>query len=121
MTDPVLHEDTIMDALDCTAEHTNTGRLQAAAMLCLIDAYDRKLQREHFVALASAALGLHTQIGKLYMMTSVRENEEIGVLDHDMLNKAVFGVHLAAGTAHMELFKLMQKIIACPTSADKVH
>ncbi len=121
MTDPVLHEPTIMDTLDCLPHPENTSRLQAAALLCLLDAYDRKLEREHFVTLAQAALELHTQVGKFYMIDSVRENESIGVLDTDMLNKAVIGVHIMTSDAHNALLKLMRRVVSCPTTADKVH
>ncbi len=121
MTDPILHEPTIMDTLDCNPFPENTGRLQAAALLCLLDAYDRKLVREHFVTLAEAALSMHTQLGKLYMIDSVRENEQIGVLDTTMLQRAVTGVQAMAINSHVELYALMKKIVACPTTADKVH
>lgn len=121
MTDPVLHEPTIMDTLDCTPVAENTSRLQAAALLSLIDAYDRKLTRENFVTLAEAALSLHTQVGKLYMIDSVRENSLLGALDDNMLDRAVNGVRHMTVSAHTELFKLMRRVVACPTSDDKVH
>ncbi len=121
MTDPVLHEETIMDTLDCLPVPENTGRLQAAALLSLLDAYDRKLTRENFVTLASAAMALHTQVGKLYMIDSVRENNLIGVLDTGMLDKATAGVRSMTEDAHTELFRLMRKVVSCPTSEDKVH
>ncbi len=63
MTDPVLHEPTIMDTLDCTCEPDNAARLQAGALLSLVDAYDRKLEREAFVVLAGAALALIAEVG----------------------------------------------------------
>ncbi len=121
MTDPVLHEPTIIDTLDCSPVPENTGRLQAAALLSLLDAYDRKLTRDNFVTLASAALALHTQVGKLYMIDSVRENNLIGVLDAGMLEKATAGVLMMTRDAHTELFGLMRRVVACPTSEDKVH
>lgn len=121
MTDPVLHEPTIMEALDCLPVAENTSRLQAAAMLSLLDAYDRNLTRENFVTLASAALALHTQMGKLYMIDSVRENDRAGVLDAEMLDTAVKGVRVMAIDAHAEVFGLMRRVVACPTSQDKVH
>lgn len=121
MTDPVLHEPTIMDTLDCNPYPENASRLQAAALLCLLDAYDRKLIREHFVTLASAALALHTQVGKLFLIDSVRENDKIGMLDTTLIDKAVRGVQGMTSSAHAELYGLMNKIVMCPTTADKVH
>src|SRR5882672_938498 len=121
MTDPVLHEPTIMDTLDCTPYPENTSRLQAAALLCLIDAYDRKLTRENFVTLASAALSLHTQIGKLFLIDSIRENDRIGMLDTAMLDKAARGCQGMTSGAHAELYGLMNKVVQCPTSADRVN
>ncbi len=111
-----------MDTLDCLPVPDNTSRLQAAALLSLLDAYDRRLTRDNFVTLASAALALHTQIGKLYLIDSVRENGLIGALDDGvLLSRATAGVRGLATDAHAELFKLMHKVVACPTSQDKVH
>ena len=121
MTDPVLHEPTIMDTLDCRVDPVNTSRLQAAALLSLIDAYDRKLTRENFLVLAEAALGMHTQIGKFYMMSSIWDNHKIGLLDGVMIEKAVHGTNAMALKAHDELFGLMKRVVMCPTSEDKVN
>lgn len=121
MADPVLYEPTIMDTLDCNPFPENTSRLQAAALMCLIDAFDRKLLREHFVSLAEAALQVHTSMGKLYMIDSVQENHRMGILDKDMVNSARTGVQNLSTRSHTELYSLMRKVVACPTSADKVH
>jgi hypothetical protein len=121
VTDPVLHEPTIMDTLDCRVDPVNTSRLQAASLLSLIDAYDRKLTRESFLTLAEAALGMHTRIGKFYMMSSIWENHKMGVLDAEMVEKAVNGTGAMALKAHGELYALMKKVVMCPTSADKVN
>ena len=121
MTDPVLHEPTIMDTLDCSCEADNAARLQAGALLSLVDAYDRKLEREAFVVLAGAALTLHTQIGKLYMMSSVVHNFHSGVLDSEMMTRAVSGITAMTQQAQTELIGLMKKVVACPTTQDKVH
>jgi hypothetical protein len=121
VTDPVLHEPTIMDTLDCRVDPGNASRLQTAALLSLIDAYDRRLTRENFLVLAEAALGMHTQIGKLYMMASVADNYNLGVLDDLMVERAVNGTSAMAVKAHDELYGLMKKVVMCPTSDDKVN
>lgn len=121
MTDPVLHEPTIMDTLDCRCNADNAARLQAGALMSLVDAYDRKLTRESFVVLAGAALAMHTQAGKLFMIASVEDNHRVGVLDELMLTRAVHGVTGLTEKAHTELIGLMEKITMCPTSEHKVH
>lgn len=110
-----------MDLLDCRTEAANATRLQTAAMMCVVDAYDRKLQREHFALLVDAAMALHTQVGKMFMMVSVQDNYRQGNLDGGVIDRAVKGIEGLTLKAHDDLIGLMGKVVSCPTSQDKVH
>ena len=121
MTDPILYEPSIMQTLDCAAEVDNVQRLQAACMLSLVDAYDRKLTRDEFIVLCDAAVTLHTQMGKLYMIDSISNNYKFGHLDGPMIERAEAGLNISCTATHAELHRLMKRIVSCPTSEDQVH
>ena len=68
MADPLLDERSILNMLDVPASLVSAERLQTAAMLSLVDGFDRKLQREPFVRLTAAALSVHTNLGRLQFL-----------------------------------------------------
>ncbi len=128
MTDPIIHEPTLLDHLDCTVGYDNVSRLQAASLMSLINAYDRKLTRDNFISLAERAMAMHSQMAKLFLMTGVCEHHRInatredGAEDftlalvrthHDILNTAT--------EVHTDLRRLVKMVTECPTTQDKVH
>ncbi len=127
MTDPLIHEPSLLDTLDCTCGTDNTQRLQAGALMGLINAYDRQLTRDSFVAIAGTALALHTQMAKLYLLRSVRESFRVAVnTDNEnefesALRSSYNDIFSAAHEAHGEMRHLVKMVTECPTTQDKVH
>ncbi len=127
MTDPVMHEESLLDTLDCTCGTDNTQRLQAGALMGLINGFDRKLTRDAFIAIAGAALALHTQMAKMYLLRSVRESFRLHAMSdredgfETALRSSMGDIFSAAQEAHNEMRHLTKMVTECPTTQDKVH
>src|SRR4051812_48296436 len=67
--------------LDCKVQVDNTSRLQAGAMMSLVDGFDRKINREQYLKLLLAAFSMYAQLAKLYLLGEVRESFRIHSTD----------------------------------------
>lgn len=127
MSDPVLHEPTLQQMLDCACGVDNTSRLQAAAMMSVLDGFDRDIDREPFLRMMLAAFALHTQMAKLYMLGEVRESYRVHMHDPDpatfegLLHATHADVLKAANDIHTEVKRRTDLLVQCPTSQDQVH
>lgn len=125
MTSPVIDENVMVEALKPAAPEDigeNARRLHAGAQLLLLDAYDRKVTRDQFIAAAGAAFFLIDALGRHEMISSVKRFE----IDHGIVTKADIEVALAAVVAlvqqHAEQCSKMAGLITqCPKDEDKVH
>lgn len=121
MADPILDEDDIMSLLRSPISAENVSRLQAGAVQALIDVYDRKVTRDEFVNLASPILALYGQVGKLWMLSNIRDVYDAGNLDN--------GKFVAANTTMEDLIRkqaetvieIVKRLKLCSTSQDVVH
>ncbi len=67
--DPIIDEEVILACLSQDDSETQHG---SGALMALIDAWDRKLTRDQFIALASAVVTCADNIGRHSMMHSVK-------------------------------------------------
>lgn len=125
--DPVMHEPTLLQMLDCACGVDNTSRLQAGAMMSVVDAFDRRITRESFLKLMLAAFALHTQTAKLYMLGEVRESYRMHMHDPDpvtfenLLHTTQSDVLKMAIDIHTEVKQRTDLLSQCPTSKHLVH
>lgn len=73
MTSALIKEEMMIEALSCTARAENETKLATGSLLMLLDAFDRKVTRDQFVAAATSALTCLDNIGRLCMVTAIAD------------------------------------------------
>ena len=121
MTSALLDEDRIMALLSCEPTVANTSRLQAASMMAIADAHDRKCTREEFVMLLDAAMHLHADAGRFFMMNSIAGHFHSGALSFEMVTAAVQKTTEDMTQHQTALTRFMERLIQCPETEDRVH
>ena len=121
MVSPLLDEDRIMAMLLCEPLVTNSSRLQAAAMLAVADAHDRKCTRDEFIVLLDIAMNLHTDAGKFFMMDSIAGLFHTNALDFEMVTTAVAKITEKTTRHQYNLARFVERLIQCPETEDRVH
>jgi hypothetical protein len=113
--------------LDCLAQPTNfdgIGPLQSAAMMTLVDCYDRKVERDFFGNVAATALALHTAMGRLHTISVLRamvaepqfkENPEREI------DGAIKSLTAHAVLRQKELGQMVHLLVQCPTGEDSIN
>lgn len=116
----------MLSALASTASHTelreNTRRLQAGASMLLVDAFDRKVTRDQFIACVSAALGLADALGHYDMMHAVKSYAEaegtVSAADVEITMQELLG-KVQQYTRECENFGKL--LVQCPNNEDRVQ
>src|ERR1017187_9761845 len=121
MTSALLDEDRIMSLLSCELTVSNLPRLQAAAIMAVADAHDRKCTREEFIILLDTAMSLHGDAGKFFMMNSVSGHFHKGELSVEMVFAAIEKITKMVAQHQYSLTKFMDRLIQCPETEDRVH
>lgn len=125
MVSPLIDEDVMFAALKPTATEQlgeNAARLRAGASLLMLDAYDRNVTRDQFIATMIPAVAFLDMLSKFEMMNSVKKFE----LNHGCVTKADIETSLGEIVSHLstclqqctEMAKLIQH---CPLDEDQVH
>jgi hypothetical protein len=120
-TNPQFNEQLIIDCVASKAGVETIGPLQSSAMMALVDAYDRKVERKYFCSLALGALALHTAMGRLHTTNAVR-----GILadaGHPVgkeMDAIVDNVTKVAEARRLELQDMVKLLVQCPTEDDPI-
>jgi hypothetical protein len=121
MADPIVDERYLMAALDAPASLAAVEDLQSSALVAVIDAWDRKILRDPFVALTASAFSLHTQLGRLHMVARIHEMFKQDKLTDERLTDADLQLLAFCEAERISLVKLASLVAQCPTSAVSVH
>jgi hypothetical protein len=125
MVSPVIDEDVMIDTLKQIEPEKlpeNTMRLRTGASLLLLDAYDRKVTRDQFIAALGSSLDLVDMLGRFEMMNNVKSfREQAG-----RVTGADIEVTLASVTSKVNMYtdqcsKMAELVQQCPLSEDSVH
>lgn len=125
MTSPIIDEAVMMDALKMPSEDelaVTAKRLRAGASLLLLDAFDRDVTRDQFLAALGAATALMDAVGKHEMLLSVKTFEK----NNPVVTKADIEVALSSVKQLIEVgvdqcTKMAELLRQCPLTEDKVH
>jgi hypothetical protein len=120
MADPFLNEQNILAALDVPASVGTVDRLQTAAMLAIVDGFDRKIQRDPFILLTASGLGLHTNMGRLHLINRVIELHKTQKLTPEKLTEADIELLAVCEAERIGLLNKSRLVSQCPLSTDKI-
>lgn len=128
-TNPQFDEGMMLAYLELEPSFENIPALQSASMMAIIDAFDRKVERDFFGSISSTALSLHSAMGRIYTTTMLKrilatkmkdEAEPAKLLDTE-LDEALKALITHATMRHKELKHMAHMLAQCPTEADSIN
>lgn len=125
MASPVIDENVMLKALKAPEPEQlskNTFRLRTGATLLLLDAFDRKVTRDQFIAALGATVELTDMLGRYEVMLNVRAFEQA----HGGVTKADIEVTLARvvdkiAAVTEQCASMANLVHQCPLDEDRVH
>lgn len=111
----------MMALLSLPATEANSAKLQQAALLALVDGFDRKLLREKYIEVAELTLGLKDAIARQSVVGSIDELFRAGDLTQEEMDTALTALDRMVERSRINLLEAMANVVRCPTSADTVN
>lgn len=121
---PLFDEQMIIDCLSQPVSFEAIGPLQSAAMMALVDCYDRKVEREFFGNIAATALALHTAMGRLHTTSVLRamaKEEQFKDNPEREIDGAIKSLTQHATLRQKELNQMIHLLVQCPTGEDSIN
>lgn len=121
-TDPIINEDMIIEALDCTLTSETIQQVQSGAFMLVLDAWDRKVTRDQFIAAVGAAQALVDAVARVSLMSNVKRCHagKGGISDVD-IETAAHGCMEMAKKSNLECVNMARLLKQCPLSEDAIH
>jgi hypothetical protein len=125
MSTPVIDEDVMLQALQMPgAEELSVTavRLRTGASMLILDAFDRKVTRDQFIAALGAAVSLIDAVSRHEMMVSVKrfEQDKRGVTNAD-IEVALGSIKQMIEVGVDQCTKMAGLLCQCPLNEDKLH
>ena len=117
----MLNEDLIVAMLGTMPVAEHGENLRTAALMVLLDAYDRRVTRDSFFDTAKNALQLNEMCGRLESITGVHSSLKANLLTGEKLQEAISVVTGHADTCRKSLLKDMSLLMQCPEDDDTKH
>ena len=121
MSSTALNEDLVVAMLSASPAAEHGENLRTAALMVLLDAYDRHVTRDSFFDTAKNALQLNEMMGRLESITGVHSSLKANLLTAEKLQEAVSVVTGHADTCRKSLLKDMSLLMQCPEDDDTKH
>ena len=94
---------------------------QNAALQVIMDLWDRKVTREEFGRSAGHAITFYATLAKLYTIQQTATMFAGGTLNADIIETSRTKLHEIAHERRGHLIKVMNLLMECPTSEDRVN
>lgn len=121
-TDPIINEDMLVEALDVTLTSETIQQVQSGAFMLVLDAWDRKVTRDQFIAALGASQAMIDSVARVSLMANVKRaharNDGLSNVD---IETALQGCMDGAKTANVECLKMAHLLKQCPLSEDPIH
>lgn len=118
MTSPVIDEAVMLEALSTPGgTHVRSG-----ATMLVLDAYDRKVTRDQFIATLGAVVTLLDAVSKQEMMLNVKDfYKDKGAVTAADIEMALLTTNEALNVGCAQCVKIAELLQKCPFDEDKVH
>ena len=121
MASTTLNEDLIVAMLGSAPSADHGEDLRTAALLVLLDAYDRKVTRPDFFNTAKTALQLNEMMGRLESISGVHSSFKANLITDEKLTEAIGVITGHAEFCRKALIKNMAVLMQCPEDNDTKH
>ena len=119
-TDPLVSEEMIVDCLSVESDGDQPGILQTGAMMAILDAFDRGVERDGFIPILYTGLNLHTSVGRLTTLRSAMQLMDSNQLSVESLSDALRQMEQYATSQKVALKSLVDRLVQCPRAADPI-
>jgi hypothetical protein len=122
MASPLLNEQMIIETLSLPVSSDTADTLCVAAMLSVLDGYDRKMTRDEYGVIVDSTCKFHEMIGRMVIVNLLRGL--IGSIDpkaSERLAQASLDLTAGAEMLRKQILSKMQLLIQCPWDEDKIH
>lgn len=120
--DPLIDESILIEALDVTISSETIQQIQSGAFLLVLDAWDRKVTRDQFIAALGAAQALIDSVARVSLMSNVKRHQaRSGAVTPADIESAVHGCMEMAKDSNRECLKMAQLLKQCATKEDPIH
>ena len=121
MSSTLLNEDLLAGMLAVPPSAESGPDLRTAALLVLLDAYDRRVTREAFFKTAKTAVQLCEMLGRLESTTGINASFTKGTLSAEMLLEALTKITSFAETHRNSLAHDVTLFMQCPEDGETVN
>ena len=121
MASTLLNEDLLAGMLELPSSAEHGVDLRTAALLVLLDAYDRKVTREEFFATAKTAVQLCEMMGRLESVTGIHTSQKADTLTSAVLDEALTKITAFAETHRQALVRKVALLRQCPEDENTIH
>jgi len=121
MAGTTLNEDLVVAMLGTAPSSEHGENLRTAALMVLLDAYDRKVTSESFFDTARNALQLNEMMGRLESISGIHSSMKANLLTNEKLQEAIGVVTGHADTCRKSLIKDMALLMQCAEDTDTVN
>ena len=117
---PRLSEDMILDCLTVEISGENIGAIQSGAIMAIVNAFDRRIDRSYFIMLCDAAMTLHGAMGRMHTLLSTKRLEIDKELDGEKIDTAITSITQHASQKQLQLKEMMALVAQCPKEQDTI-
>lgn len=123
MTSSILNEDLILEYLKPKEINDEALlRLNGAARMLLIDAFDRKVTRDQFIAVIETAGQLAHAVSRRMMMQGVRDfANEHGAVTRLVIEQTIDHLDKQMDAFGKQGAQVVQLLKQCPEDGDRIH
>lgn len=118
---PKYDENKIIEVLHIPSSAPDAPKLVAAAIWCLMDAYDRQLPRDEYEGIVEHALKLVQYLSRLQVTTVLQNMQNRGTLDQNAMCEAILGCIGRGEVERKALLTKMELIAQMPWEGDAIH
>ena len=121
MAGTTLNEELVVAMLGTVPAAEHGENLRTAALMVLLDAYDRKVTRESFFDTARNALQLNEMMGRLESISGVHSSYKANLITDEKLQAAIGVITGHADTCRKALIKDMALLMECAEDGATVN
>jgi len=123
MTTPVIDEELMLKMLaELPAAQAGTARLRTGGAMLLLDAFDRDVTRDQFLAAVGATVSLLDMLGRYEMLNNVKAHYTAkGEVTRVDLEVALADIEKQLQGYTAQCTQMAKLLRECPLDEDKVH
>ena len=125
MTEPIpfveINDKMILAGLDSISTPASAEKIQAAAYLSMVAAYDHKIKREPFLGMMGHVTMLHDTLARLHMANAMLVRMQNNNLSPETLQDAIKDLTQRAEADRVKLLENMKLVAQCPDPEDSKH